>query len=131
MISQQECQPGKHRMTYDQPLSIGGGWTGTGLICKKCGYQTFSSSTYVSIEKPCPGCGKQFEGMPDVDYEICDDCVQTNLDAWIEQVKACPHKRLRRGLCGDCGTGTHGRWQWRWHVLHWIEDLQLRLGISR
>ena len=70
-------------MTDDEPLDIGGGWVGQGLICKKCGFQTLSVELYTPIDQPCPSCGKQFAGMPDEDDDICDDCFRVNLEAWV------------------------------------------------
>jgi hypothetical protein len=117
----------KHKMGWDEPTAAAGGWVGQGLICKKCGFQTLTVDTYIPVGKVC-SCGNQFDGDPDQDGETCMDCFHARLDAWMAQIHSCPHENLRRGLCADCGTGWHGKHQWRWRALRRIENVKFRLG---
>lgn len=63
----------------------GPGFTMTGFRCGKCGFQTVTADTYVPAEKPCPRCGRNFLGLPDVPDELCDDCFRENLAAYCRQ----------------------------------------------
>ena len=81
-----------------------GAWAMTGFRCPTCGFQTVTTETYVPGVKPCPKCGKDFEGMSDVLDELCDDCFQANLDAWVAKIQSCEHEPAV-GMCKKCGTG--------------------------
>ena len=82
-MSTDDC---KHEnMVADEPHAMGN-WTGQGLRCVACGFQTLRVETYTPLIKPCPKCGVAFDGMEDVPEELCDACDTINMDAWIRQV---------------------------------------------
>lgn len=73
----------------DEPYEVPfpGEWISTGYRCGKCGWQSVTVGTYIPLEKPCPDCGKLFEGMPDVPDEVCHACFSQNLADWILELK--------------------------------------------
>lgn len=117
----------RHRMAWNEPIADDV-WVGRGLVCAKCGFQTFTSETYFVVEKDCPDCGQRFLGMADVGPEPCGKCCTQRTEEWIARIKLCPHPNLVRGHCRTCGTGIHGPHQWRWRLLHRIGDMRYHLN---
>lgn len=62
--------------------------TMTGFQCPTCGFQTVTWETYVPLVKPCPECGRTFEGMADVPTEICDQCFADHLNIRLAEAIA-------------------------------------------
>lgn len=69
----------------------------TGYRCPTCSFGTVTTGTYTPIEKPCPKCGRTFEGMDDQAADLCDDCFTSNMEGWLDRLQAA---RTAAGLIG-------------------------------
>jgi hypothetical protein len=51
--------------------------------CLTCGGRTATIETYTPVDKVCTRCGDTFDGMPDIDQDLCARCQVADIAAYF------------------------------------------------